>query len=905
MDGRRHSVDLPISKTLIALRRVRSLRDPDTNSLSRLSNFVDNLNWEIDSTNEIVLEQVNNCIEPNNLGLFRHSDGGFVNWETYHAQNTHKHKSGLCKKTNESGLLLPNLAAVCENKSSNEVCCNNYNDLPCTMPTRDYMEGVGSCTEPMDLFIDPHGQDHNGFKRRSNRRKHYKPSKVVGGDIVSCVSSPCLSLSDASFGGSSGRTPLYENKNIDNQETDYDGCGTGSCWSSTPRFQEIGISKHYGNETTPFSESPRCLSQKFRPKSFDELVGQNMVSKSLLSTVYSQKITSFYLFHGPSGTGKTSAARLFAAALNCLSLEKKKPCGDCQECTLFFAGRSRDVKEVDSVSMNQAEHLRYLIKNAMLPPVSSSFKVFIIDECQLMHGSTWSTLLSCIQEVSRHIIFIMITPDLSKLSRGVIPMSQRFQFLKISEADIVQRLEKICSEEGFDYDQVALEIISTRSNGSLRDAEMTLEQLSLLGKRINMSLTYEIIGIVSDEELLELLAMALSSDTSNTVKRARELMRSRIDPMQLISQLANLIMDILAGKFQDDASEVKRQFFERHTSEAELQQLNNALKILSETEKQLRSSKNQTTWLTVALLQLSSAPSFNPSDSSLCVRSEQPRVSADESLKHLLLSQCHHNNGCESEILKDKVALELIWSRSMELYKSVSLSNFLKRHGNLASVCFHQGFAVVELEFQHPNHVSKAEKSWKLIASALQAALGCNVEIRICHSDNPKTKKSSFRLFSCARGNKRLSNKNRTKFSENINDASDGGPHSLHTCQRKEAERMIRNSDGNALSIDFSGQEPCQQPCCCFPQRVKHHKKIRSLDTCTTSETDNNLALPVSEMTSSKTCSCTCVIRGLCKRFTCCSGVERQKNDSKVHCWKSPMYPLKKAWQLRLWQQGA
>lgn len=499
MDARRHSVDVPISKTLIALRRVRSLRDPDTNSLSRLSNFAENLNWETNFTNEIVLEHVNNCVhetdtsEPNDLGLFGHTED-HVDWETFHAQNTHKPKAGLCKKPNQSCLLQTNQAAVCENKSQSELCCNNYNDLPCTMPTRDYMEGMGSCNEPMELFLDPQRQDYDGFKRRSNRRKHYKPSKMIGGDIISCVSSPCLSLSDASFGGSSCGTPLYENKSIDNQETDYDGCGLGSCWSSTPGFQEIGVSKHYGTETTPFSESPRCLSQKFRPKSFDELVGQHMVLKSLLSTISSQKIASFYLFHGPRGTGKTSAARIFAAALNCLSPEKKKPCGNCQECTLFFAGRSRDVKEVNLVSMNQVENLRYLIKNAMLPPVSSSFKVFIIDECQLMHGSTWSSLLNCLEQVSRHIVFIMITPDLSKLPRGVISMSQRFQFLKISEADIVQRLMKICLEEGLDHDQAALEIISTRSNGSLRDAEMTLEQLSLLGKRITMSLTYELVS---------------------------------------------------------------------------------------------------------------------------------------------------------------------------------------------------------------------------------------------------------------------------------------------------------------------------------------------------------------------------------------------------------------------------
>ncbi|KAD6453773.1 hypothetical protein E3N88_08479 [Mikania micrantha] len=166
MDGRRHSVDLPISKTLIALRRVRSLRDPDTISLSRLPNFVDNLNWETKSTNEIVLEQVNNCLhevdtsEANNLGLFRRNDDHDINWEPYRAQNSHKPKPGLCKKT--IGLLQ-----------------TIYNDLPCTMPTRDYMEGVGSCNESEDLFLGPQRQAHNEFKRKSNRRKHYKPSKFA------------------------------------------------------------------------------------------------------------------------------------------------------------------------------------------------------------------------------------------------------------------------------------------------------------------------------------------------------------------------------------------------------------------------------------------------------------------------------------------------------------------------------------------------------------------------------------------------------------------------------------------------------------------------------------------------------------------------------------------------------
>ncbi|KAL8261957.1 hypothetical protein R6Q59_026006 [Mikania micrantha] len=183
------------------------------------------------------------------------------------------------------------------------------------------------------------------------------------------------------------------------------------------------------------------------------------------------------------------------------------------------------------------------------------------------------------------------------------------------------------------------------------------------------------------------------------------------------------------------------------------------------------------------MIRKNGAPSFNPNDSNLCVRTEHPRVSADESLKRLVLSQCNQNNGCESEMLKDKEALELIWSSAMELCNSISLSYFLKRHGRLAFVCFHQ-----------------ADKSWKLIASALHVAMGCNVEIMICHSDNPKIKKSSFRLFSCARGNKLRSNKNAIELSENINAVSDGGSHDSNTCQKKEvAARILRNSDGNAF----------------------------------------------------------------------------------------------------------
>jgi DNA polymerase III subunit gamma/tau len=308
-----------------------------------------------------------------------------------------------------------------------------------------------------------------------------------------------------------------------NEETDFmvqndRGCGISCCWTKTPRLRDSNpYSDAEGNpllsrdvaETTrgkrswkhTTNETPRSLSQKFRPKSFDELVGQNVVVRSLLGAISKGRITSLYLFHGPRGTGKTSASRIFAAALNCLSHEYK-PCGVCRECVAFFSGRSRDVKEVDSMRINRAKGIRSLIKNASMPPISSRFKVFIVDECHLLHGETWGTVLNSLENLSQNVVFVMITPELDMLPRSAVSRSQKYHFPKIKDADIASRLRNICVEEDLDFDQVALDFIAAKSSGSLRDAEIMLDQLSLLGKRITMSLAHELVSALFSCEYL-------------------------------------------------------------------------------------------------------------------------------------------------------------------------------------------------------------------------------------------------------------------------------------------------------------------------------------------------------------------------------------------------------------------
>ncbi|CAK7336594.1 unnamed protein product [Dovyalis caffra] len=991
-DGRRHSVDIPITRTLIALRRVRSLRDPSTNSMSKFSVLLENANWETNSSKDISLQFVNGSKEGGsnhnglsgwkNLGLDGQREEQIDNFDLQREMENSK----LIFCENSGGV--KNMDAPCRTKKVQglDSCAEETNatkslseeyyggprnkglDLVCITSSSNHLEDMDSTNGPIAGSSLGESTDQS-LPRRKSRYKNQVKSYGAVGDILSRVGSPCLSVSDAL---SSHSTSLFANEEADFMVQNDRGSGMSCCWTRTPRLRDSNsYSDAEGNpllsrdvaKTTPFgkrswkhttNETPRSLSQKFRPKSFDELVGQNVVVRSLLGAISRGRVTSLYLFHGPRGTGKTSASRIFAAALNCLSHKEYKPCGLCRECVAFFSGRNRDVKEVDSVRINRAERTRSLIKNASLPPISSHFKVFIVDECHLLHGETWATVLNSLENLSQNVVFVMITPELDTLPRSAVTRSQKYHFPKIKDADITNRLRNICVEEGLDIDQVALDFIAAKSSGSLRDAEIMLDQLSLLGKRITMSLAHELIGVVSDDELLDLLDLALSSDTSSTVIRARELMRSRIDPMQLVSQLANLIMDVLAGKCQDDSSEVRRKFSRKHAfdslsvkatehgmmnlandiyqvkllgaTEGDMQRLSHALKILSESEKQLRMSRNQSTWLTVALLQLSSleASSVDVNDSKSSMRNGHDRdgdfsspPSTGESLKHLALSSCEDSKLLKSQVPGDgKVTLDSIWKRASELCQSNSLGDFLRKQGKLSSLHVNRGLAVAELEFHHPDYASKAEKSWKLIASSLQTILGCNVEIRInlvlCApvSKCGKLRKLSFSLFGCSRRRQHKSEppmecgsdadydhiSGKTMMREKAISAcpSDCGSQIPHNCCRsvEMVQGALRNSEGNVLSIGttsshrslpddtsktpgygfpsskaggndldrtiFSSQEAEGQPNC-FPRSLMLQKKLRASENtqavCIGNHLENQLALSIPGKKSIETCT--------------------------------------------------
>lgn len=632
-------------------------------------------------------------------------------------------------------------------------------------------------------------------KRRMSSR-NARGARGGGGGVVPLLTS--TSSGDVRHCSSSigiGRSRTDDDELSTNfGELDLEGLSRldGRRWSSSCRSQEgLEIVPLNEDEEGSSSENSRSFSHKYKPLFFGELIGQTIVVHSLVNAVSRGRIAPVYLFQGPRGTGKTSTARIFAAALNCVASDEGKPCGYCGECADFVSGKSCDLVEVDGTNKKGIDKARYMLKRLAAGSssvASSRYTVFVIDECHLLTSKTWLGFLKFLEAPPQRVVFIFITSDLDNVPRTIQSRCQKYLFNKIKDGDIVTRLRKISTQENLDVETDALDLIALNADGSLRDAETMLEQLSLLGKRITTSLVNELVGVVSDEKLLELLELAMSSDTAETVKRSRELMDSGVDPMVLMSQLAGLIMDIIAGSYAVVDTKPDGSFFGgRSLNETELERLKNALKLLSEAEKQLRTSSERSTWFTATLLQLGSVPSSDVTQSSSsrrqsCKTTEDDPSSASRditSFKHKLdlqympqkstppASYQKSVNGSSrlqidgfslnskpsnSPVIDDGSTVVSsddliagntmfrcidsgklcdIWSCCIERCHSKTLRQLLHDHGKLVSISEVQGVLVAYVAFGDGDIKLRVERFLSSITNSLEIVLRRIVEVRI------------------------------------------------------------------------------------------------------------------------------------------------------------------------------
>lgn len=245
-----------------------------------------------------------------------------------------------------------------------------------------------------------------------------------------------------------------------------------------------------------FAGSIKSLSRKYRPMCFEDLIGQNRAVQSLMRAVSTRRIAPIYLFQGPRGVGKTSMARVFAAALNCLTTEESKPCGVCMECADFVSGKSRFFEEVDGSNTKVVDKLKNLLRNISVvhPLAFPHCKVVVIDQCNLLPSKAWLEFLRILAKPSPFVVFILITTDTDNVPRTILTRCQKHVLNKIGNGDIVTRLNKISIDENLEFELNALELIALHVDGSLRDAETMLDQLSLFGKPITKSLVNELVS---------------------------------------------------------------------------------------------------------------------------------------------------------------------------------------------------------------------------------------------------------------------------------------------------------------------------------------------------------------------------------------------------------------------------
>ena len=277
---------------------------------------------------------------------------------------------------------------------------------------------------------------------------------------------------------------------------------------------------------------PSTLYRKYRPKSFSEIVDQNHIKITLTNELESGRIAHAYLFSGPRGIGKTTIARLVAKALNCQKRAsgKAEPCNQCPSCTEINNGRSLDLIEIDAASHTGVDNVREnIINNSRVVPVSSKYKVFIIDEVHMLSLSAFNALLKTIEEPPENVVFILATTELHKVPSTIISRCQRFDFQKVGVKDIIDRLSRIAQAEKVKVDEKVLEAIALSSEGSVRDAESMLGQIFSLGEK---EITFDLAELViphSDAKLvIELLEYLFINDAAQALSLLNRLVEEGI-----------------------------------------------------------------------------------------------------------------------------------------------------------------------------------------------------------------------------------------------------------------------------------------------------------------------------------------------------------------------------------------
>ncbi len=289
--------------------------------------------------------------------------------------------------------------------------------------------------------------------------------------------------------------------------------------------------------------------RKWRPQTLAEVVGQEPVTQTLRNALSSSRVSHAYLFCGPRGTGKTSTGRILAKAVNCPAGSQGEPCNSCPMCQAITEGRALDVIEIDAASNRGIDEIRDLREKVNYAPNQARYKVYIIDEVHMLTKEASNALLKTLEEPPPHVIFILATTEAHKILPTMLSRCQRFDFRRLTQADVVSKLSRICSAEGINAEPEALSLIAKSATGSLRDAENLLEQLTMYyGSKVKLREVQAILGITGDWRAREVVKHIINNDVSAGVKTINSVNSDGLDLRQFNRELVEYLRGLLLIK---------------------------------------------------------------------------------------------------------------------------------------------------------------------------------------------------------------------------------------------------------------------------------------------------------------------------------------------------------------------
>lgn len=352
-------------------------------------------------------------------------------------------------------------------------------------------------------------------------------------------------------------------------------------------------------------------ARKYRPMTFDSVVGQQALTTTLKNAVKSGKLAHAYLFCGPRGVGKTTCARIFAKAINCFNpAEDGEACNECESCVAFNEQRSYNIVELDAASNNSVENIKALIEQTRIPPQVGKYKVFIIDEVHMLSSNAFNAFLKTLEEPNPHVIFILATTEKQKILPTILSRCQIYDFERMGAQNIINHLKSICEKEGVTYEDAALELIAEKADGGMRDALSILDQaISFCQGNVTYDKVMEDLNVLDAENYFNFVELSLANKVGEVMILLNNIINNGFDGGRLVDGLASHCRNLLMAKDEStlpllECSEKQRQHYKEQAQKCPVKFLYDALKLMNDCDINYRNSHNKRLLVELTLIQV-------------------------------------------------------------------------------------------------------------------------------------------------------------------------------------------------------------------------------------------------------------------------------------------------------------